>query len=55
MPIDHLHPLLQLVDVLNGKATIFVTMKTTMQDVIGMVAIAVAAILTILTAQFVNV
>ena len=55
MPIDHLHPLLQLVDVLNGKATIFVTMKTTMQDVSGMVEIVVVAMWTLNSAQFVNV
>ena len=45
---------LQLVDVLNGKATIFVTMKTTMQDVSGMVEIAVAIMSTHNTALLVN-
>ena len=55
MPIDHLHPLLQLVDVLNGKATIFVTMKTTMQDVIGMVEIAVEKTTIIVNVELVNV
>ena len=34
---------LQVVYILTGKVTIFVTMRTTMQDVSGMVEIVVAA------------
>ena len=43
-----------VVDLRIGKATLFVTMKTTMQDVNGMVEIAVVIMLTHNTALFVN-
>ena len=61
--LQHLHPHLLhphhhqavVVDLLNGKVTIIVMMKTTMQPVNGMVVIAVVMMLTHSTAQLVNV
>ena len=49
------HLLAVVVDLLSGKVTIIVMMKTTMQPVNGMVVIVVVMMLTHSTAQLVNV
>ena len=55
MVVLHLHHHLVLVNHLNGKETITVMMRTTMQDVNGTVVIAVATMSRRISAQLVNV